>query len=91
MVVGMAWQFVVALAVLRRELGGLRWPEVKARIRWNPPLDPATGRPRRALWWWAIPAIGANVLGAFLATRLDTAWLTGCPHCASRPTPASTG
>ena len=72
-VVGMAWQFVVSLAVLRRELGGLHWPVVKERIRWNPPLDPATGRPRRALWWWAVPAIGANVLGGFLATRADEA------------------
>ena len=26
MVVGMMWQFVVSLAVLRHELGGLHWP-----------------------------------------------------------------
>ena len=32
-VVGMVWQFVVSLAVLRRELGGLHWPTVKERIR----------------------------------------------------------
>jgi hypothetical protein len=49
MVVGMGWQFVVSLAVLRHELGGLRWAAVKQRIRWNPPLDPVSGRPRRAL------------------------------------------
>jgi membrane protease YdiL (CAAX protease family) len=79
MVVGMAWQFVISLVVLRRELGGLRWPAVRQRIRWNPPLDPATGRPRRALWWWAVPAIGANVLGGFLATRLDAAWTNWLP------------
>jgi membrane protease YdiL (CAAX protease family) len=79
MVVGMMWQFVVSLAVLRHELGGLRWPDVKARIRWNPPRDPATGRPRHALWWWAVPAIGANVVGGFLATRLDDAWLALFP------------
>ena len=78
-VVGMVWQFVVSLAVLRRELGGLHWPTVKERIRWNPPLDPTTGRPRRALWWWAVPAIGANVLGGFLATRIDTAWTDWLP------------
>jgi hypothetical protein len=28
MVVGMMWQFVVSLAVLRRELGGLHWSAV---------------------------------------------------------------
>ena len=73
MVVGMAWQFVVSLAVLHRELGGLQWAAVKTRIRWNRPLDPATGRPRRVLWWWAVPAIGANVLGGLAALKADEA------------------
>ena len=31
-VVGMMWQFVVSLAVLRRELGGLHWLTLKKRI-----------------------------------------------------------
>ena len=74
MVVGMAWQFVVSVVVLRHELGGLRWAAVKERIWWNAPRDPETGRPRRRLWWWAVPAIGANYLGGFLAIRLDSAW-----------------
>lgn len=71
MVVGMIWQFVVSLVVLHRELGGLRWSAVKTRIRWNRPLSPANGRPRRVLWLWAIPAIAANVLGGILALRAD--------------------
>lgn len=79
MVIGMVWQFVVSLAVLRRELGGLHWPAVKERIRLNLPRDPGSGRPRRVLLWWAVPAIAANVLGGFLATRLDTAWTTWLP------------
>jgi membrane protease YdiL (CAAX protease family) len=78
-VVGMVWQFVVSLAVLRRELGGLHWPTVKERIRLNLPRDPRTGRPRRVLFWWAVPAIAANVLGLFLATRLDAAWTNWLP------------
>jgi membrane protease YdiL (CAAX protease family) len=79
MVAGMAWQFVVSLAVLRHELGGLHWPTVKARIRLNTPRDPRTGRPRRALLWWAVPAIVANAVGGLLATRLDTAWTSWLP------------
>ena len=74
MVVGMAWQFVVSVVVLRHELGGLQWPAVKERIWLNRPRDPVTGRPRRVLWWWVVPAIAANVLGGFLAMGLDTAW-----------------
>jgi len=31
-VVGMMWQFVVSLAILRHELGGLHWPSIKKRI-----------------------------------------------------------
>lgn len=78
-VVGLAWQFVVSLAVLRRELGSLHWPTVKERIRLNLPRDPGTGRPRRVLLWWAVPAIAANVLGGFLAIRLDVAWTDWLP------------
>jgi membrane protease YdiL (CAAX protease family) len=79
MVVGMMWQFVVSVAVLRHELGGLHWADVKKRIRLNLPRDPATGRPRRLLFLWAVPAIAANFLGGYLASRLDTAWTNWLP------------
>ncbi|HSK27970.1 MAG TPA: CPBP family intramembrane glutamic endopeptidase [Jiangellales bacterium] len=85
MVVGMAWLFVVSLAVLRHELGGLRWPAVKERIWLNRPRDPRTGRPRRVLLWWAVPAIAANVAGGYLATRLDAAWATVLPAALREP------
>jgi membrane protease YdiL (CAAX protease family) len=52
---------------------------VKARIRLNLPRDPRTGKPRRVLLWWAVPAIAANVLGGLVATRLDTAWTDWLP------------
>lgn len=79
MVIGMVWQFVVSLAVLRRELGSLHWPTVKQRIRSNVPRDRRTGSPRRVLWWWAVPAIAANVVGGLFATRLDSAWVDWLP------------
>src|SRR5215212_3447204 len=79
MVVGMMWQFVVSLAILRHELGGLRWAAVRERIWLNPPRDPRTGRPRRRLFVWVVPAIAANALGGYLAIRLDTAWTDWLP------------
>lgn len=74
MVVGMAWQFVVAVAVLHHELGGLHWSAIKQRLWLNPPQDPRDGVPRRRLWLWVIPAMGATVLGSLLAIPLDAAW-----------------
>ena len=79
MVVGMMWQFVVSLVVLRHELGGLRWAAIRERIWLNPPRDPRTGTPRRRLFVWVVPAIAANVLGGYLALRLDTAWTDWLP------------
>jgi len=79
MVVGMMWQFVVSLAILRHELGGLHWPSIKQRIWLNLPRDPRTGEARKILFLWAVPAIAANVLGGFLAIRLDTAWTNWLP------------
>jgi uncharacterized protein len=78
-VVGMMWQFVVSLLVLRSELGGLHWDAVKKRIRLNLPLDPRTGRPRKRLFVWVVPAIAANALGGWLAAGLDTAWTNWLP------------
>jgi uncharacterized protein len=79
MVVGMMWQFAVSIVILRRELGGLHWPTIKERIWLNLPRDPRTGKARKILFLWAVPAIAANVLGGFLATRLDTAWTNLLP------------
>ena len=76
MVVGMVWQFIVSVAVLRIELGTLRWSAVKARLWLNRPLNPRTGQPQRRLWWWAIPAIAANTLLGSLVAGLDQAWIS---------------
>src|SRR5215217_3542786 len=69
LVVGMMWQFVVSLLVLRAELGGLHWESIKERIWLNLPRDPRTARPRKRLFIWVAPAIGANVLGEELLFR----------------------
>jgi membrane protease YdiL (CAAX protease family) len=74
MVLGMAWQFVVSLWLLRTELGGLGWPAVAQRIRWQTPRNPRTNRADRRMWWWVIPAIGANLLGGYLANSVDQWW-----------------
>ena len=79
MVVGMMWQFVVSLAVLRHELGGLNWPALKKRIWLNIPRDPRSGKPRKVLFLWALPAVAAVGIGAYLGSWLDTAWTDWLP------------
>jgi len=76
MVVGMMWQFVVSLIVLRLELKTLQWSVLKTRLWINRPLHPKTKQPRQVLWLWIIPALAANALGGLLATGLDGAWLS---------------
>jgi membrane protease YdiL (CAAX protease family) len=78
-IVGMMLQFVVSLAILRHELGGLHWPSIKKRIWLNLPRDPRTGKTRKVLFLWVVPAIAANVLGGYLATYLDAAWTNLVP------------
>lgn len=78
MVVGMAWQFVLSVLLLRRE-GALRWVEIRQRVRLHLPRDPRTGQTRARLLWWAVPAILANSALGFAAQPLGAAWsrLTG--------------
>lgn len=55
MIVGMIWQFTLALLVLRAELGTLRWSVVAPRIWAQQPRDPGSGNRRPRLWWLLIP------------------------------------
>src|SRR4026207_589607 len=55
MILGMAWQFVVSLAVLSRELGPLRWGAVRQRLWLETPRDPDTGEPNARLYWLLLP------------------------------------
>jgi CAAX protease family protein len=54
---GLIWQFVLVLILLRRELGGLQWSRVRDALWLRPPRDPKTGRVGGRVWWWLIPFI----------------------------------
>ena len=55
--VALFWVFLLALIIVYREEGDLRWSTLKRRLKLNTPLDPKTGVPRRKLWWWLVPLI----------------------------------
>lgn len=55
--VGLVWQFVLVLALVRRERGSLRWPVVKDALWLNAPRSPRTGRRSNRLWLVTIPLV----------------------------------
>lgn len=78
MIIGMAWQCVVSLVIISRELGTLRWSAVRQRVWLQTPRDPKTGQPNRRLYWWVLlPLLYLAVVTFVLATYLDApmSWL----------------
>jgi uncharacterized protein len=54
---GLIWQFVLVLILVRHELGTLEWSRVRDALWLRPPRDPKSGRVGGRLWWWLIPFI----------------------------------
>lgn len=61
MAVGLLWDFILALIIVNREEGDLRWATLRRRLRLNAPIDRKTGEPRRKLWLWLIPLVLLHV------------------------------
>ena len=83
MIAGMAWQFIVSLVIIYRELGTLGWNAIRQRTWLQTPRDPRTDRPNLRLFWWLLPALLFSALVGFgLAGYLDApiAWLFPTLH-----------
>jgi membrane protease YdiL (CAAX protease family) len=52
--VGLVWQFVLTMILVRREQGTLRSSRVRAALWLLPPLDPGSGRVGVRVWLWVI-------------------------------------
>jgi membrane protease YdiL (CAAX protease family) len=61
MAVGLIWDFVLAMIIVYREEGDLRWATLRRRLWLNTPRDPKTGESRRKLWLWLIPLVLLHV------------------------------
>jgi membrane protease YdiL (CAAX protease family) len=69
---GLIWQFVLVLIIVRREEGDLRWSTIRRRCWLNAPRDPDTGETRRKLWWWLAPLVLG--VGLLQFVPLQAAW-----------------
>jgi membrane protease YdiL (CAAX protease family) len=66
MLVGLTWQFVVTLVVLRWEMGTLTWEAVRRRLWIQNPRNPKTGERDPKLWWMIIPALAVGIGASLL-------------------------
>jgi uncharacterized protein len=55
--VGLIWQFVLVVVLVRREQGTLRWPVAREALWLRSPRSPTTGRVGGRLWLIVIPLI----------------------------------
>jgi membrane protease YdiL (CAAX protease family) len=78
--VGLIWQFVLAMAIVWREEGDVRWSTIRRRCWLQAPTDPRTRRPSARLWLWLIPLL---VLVALIQmASLQTVWESAVPFLA---------
>ena len=83
---GLVWQFVLSMIIVRQEEGDLRWTTIKRRLRLNAPQHPKTGERQRRLWLWVVPAlIGVTVLDIALSSTLSDLWVSIFPFFAEPP------
>ena len=54
---GLIWQFVLVLILVRREQGTLRWPVLKGALWLRAPQSPKTGKRGGRMWLVVIPLI----------------------------------
>ena len=81
--VGLIWQFVLSMIIVRREEGDLRLATIRRRLWLQKPRDPKTGEPRGLLWLWVVPLlILVALLDVFLGSTLDRWWVSLFPFFA---------
>jgi membrane protease YdiL (CAAX protease family) len=86
MMVGLMWQFVLAMIIIYREEGDLRWATIARRGRLNTPRNPRTGESQKRLLLWCIPLVIVSVVLMFFVLHiLNNLWVTGLPFLAQPP------
>ena len=86
MTVGLAWVFALAMFIVYREEGNLRWMTIRQRLWLNAPLDPKTGDPRRKLWLWLIPIVALALASPqTYGVVLKNLWVRLLPFLAPPP------
>jgi uncharacterized protein len=84
--IGLAWQCVLVILLVRREAPRLSWPVLRERLWLGPPISPRTGQPDARLWLWLGLLMPLFALSVFLvAPAVNRAWLAVFPFFAEPP------
>jgi uncharacterized protein len=62
-IVGLIWQFVLSILILKNEGHDIKWATIKIRMKYQTPRNPKTDKSSNWLFLWVIPFI---LLSAFL-------------------------
>ena len=57
MIVGLIWQFVLSMIILKNDGHDLKWSTIKKRLKYQKPRSPRTGESNNWLLLWTIPFI----------------------------------
>jgi len=57
MIVGMIWQFLLSVIILKRELGKMSWEKLETRLWLNHPVHPKTFKVYKIAYSFTIPII----------------------------------
>ena len=81
--VGLLWEFVLSMLILRREEGNIRIETIRRRFRLNNPVSPKTGQKDERLWWLLIPLLLLIfVVQSKIAPVLNGIWIAILPFLA---------
>jgi membrane protease YdiL (CAAX protease family) len=61
-IVGLIWQFVLSILILKNEGYNLKWSAIQNRMKYQKPRNPKTGRSNNWLLLWVIPFILLSAL-----------------------------
>ena len=83
MTIGLAWQFMLAMIILYREEGNIRWATICRRFWLSHPRSPKTGQVSKRLWWWIVPLfLLMFVVSEVISGPINKLWVTALPFLA---------
>lgn len=83
---GLIWQFILTLIILKKEQGELSIAAISKRLWLRIPVNPVTGKKSVRMWLWLIPLVGLYAFAIFiLSGKIDALWIELFPFLTQPP------